>query len=188
MLLPLPCRGVAAHVAAVAAAAAAAVLELVRDVATALAADGRRVKVSVQQALGQGVFQASGAGRAGQTCMHARPCVRCVGPCLLPPSGRAASPPGSAGVCALDWLMAGLWRNAEPAPAALFALSCPRLPSPALPCCWCAGHPSVPQRHHAHHEANGLGRQKRCGATGTGTALLVAPAGVGAPWMCCAQG
>jgi hypothetical protein len=34
------------------------VLELVRDVATDLAADGARVKVCVQQALGQGVFQA----------------------------------------------------------------------------------------------------------------------------------
>ncbi|KAL4425639.1 hypothetical protein ABPG75_009655 [Micractinium tetrahymenae] len=32
-------------------------LELVREVATALAADGRTVKVCVQQALGQGVFQ-----------------------------------------------------------------------------------------------------------------------------------
>ena len=33
------------------------VLELVRDVATELAADGKKVKVCVQQALGQGVFQ-----------------------------------------------------------------------------------------------------------------------------------
>ena len=33
------------------------VLELVRDIATELAADGKRVKVCVQQALGQGVFQ-----------------------------------------------------------------------------------------------------------------------------------
>jgi hypothetical protein len=32
-------------------------LELVREVATALAADGKRVKVCVQQAMGQGVFQ-----------------------------------------------------------------------------------------------------------------------------------
>lgn len=32
-------------------------LELVREVATSLAADGKRVKVCVQQALGQGVFQ-----------------------------------------------------------------------------------------------------------------------------------
>ena len=69
-----------------AAAAAGAVLELVRDVATALAADGRRVKVSVQQALGQGVFQASrwggvvaGWGRVA----HARTCLRCPCPCLL---------------------------------------------------------------------------------------------------------
>lgn len=34
-------------------------LELVRELADALAADGRTVKVCVQQALGQGVFQAS---------------------------------------------------------------------------------------------------------------------------------
>lgn len=33
------------------------VLELVRDLVTDLAADGKRVKVCVQQALGQGVFQ-----------------------------------------------------------------------------------------------------------------------------------
>ncbi len=32
-------------------------LELVREVATSLAADGKTVKVCVQQALGQGVFQ-----------------------------------------------------------------------------------------------------------------------------------
>lgn len=34
-------------------------LELIRDLATALAADGKKVKVSVQQALGEGVFQVS---------------------------------------------------------------------------------------------------------------------------------
>lgn len=33
------------------------VLELVRDMATDLVSDGARVKVCVQQALGQGVFQ-----------------------------------------------------------------------------------------------------------------------------------
>ncbi len=33
------------------------VLELVREIATTLAQDGRGVKVCVQQALGQGVFQ-----------------------------------------------------------------------------------------------------------------------------------
>ncbi len=33
------------------------ILELVRDMATDLVADGARVKVCVQQALGQGVFQ-----------------------------------------------------------------------------------------------------------------------------------
>ena len=32
-------------------------LEMVREIATALAADGKRVKVSVQQAMGAGVFQ-----------------------------------------------------------------------------------------------------------------------------------
>ena len=32
-------------------------LELCRDIATALAADGRKVKVCVQQAMGEGVFQ-----------------------------------------------------------------------------------------------------------------------------------
>lgn len=32
-------------------------LELIRDLATSLAADGKKVKVSVQQALGEGVFQ-----------------------------------------------------------------------------------------------------------------------------------
>ncbi len=37
-------------------------LEMVRELATALAADGRTVKVCVQQALGQGVFQASAPG------------------------------------------------------------------------------------------------------------------------------
>ena len=32
-------------------------LELVRDIATSLAQDGKRVKVCVQQSMGQGVFQ-----------------------------------------------------------------------------------------------------------------------------------
>jgi hypothetical protein len=32
-------------------------LEMVRDMATALALDGKRVKVCVQAAMGQGVFQ-----------------------------------------------------------------------------------------------------------------------------------
>lgn len=32
-------------------------LELCREVATALAADGKRVKVCVQKSMGQGVFQ-----------------------------------------------------------------------------------------------------------------------------------
>ena len=32
-------------------------LEMVRDMATALAADGKRVKVCVQGAMGEGVFQ-----------------------------------------------------------------------------------------------------------------------------------
>lgn len=34
-------------------------LEMVRDMATALALDGKRVKVCVQAAMGQGVFQVS---------------------------------------------------------------------------------------------------------------------------------
>lgn len=34
-------------------------LELVRDVACALTIDGKKVKVCVQKAMGQGVFQAS---------------------------------------------------------------------------------------------------------------------------------
>jgi hypothetical protein len=36
-------------------------LEMVRDMATALALDGKRVKVCVQAAMGQGVFQVSPA-------------------------------------------------------------------------------------------------------------------------------
>lgn len=34
-------------------------MQLARELATTLASDGKRVKVSVQQALGAGVFQAS---------------------------------------------------------------------------------------------------------------------------------
>lgn len=36
-------------------------LEMVREMALGLAQDGQRVKVSVQQAMGQGVFQVCGA-------------------------------------------------------------------------------------------------------------------------------
>jgi hypothetical protein len=92
-----------------AAAAAGAVLEMVRDVATALAADGKRVKVVVQQALGQGVFQASRAGGGGSrvsagwgtsapTHMPALPW-----PCLLPPAVHAA-PRGDQSLRPLAWL------------------------------------------------------------------------------------
>lgn len=40
-------------------------LELVREVATSLAQDGRRVKVCVQQAMGQGVFQGTPLALSG---------------------------------------------------------------------------------------------------------------------------
>lgn len=36
-------------------------LEMVRDIAEALAEDGKKVKVCVQQAMGQGVFQVTSA-------------------------------------------------------------------------------------------------------------------------------
>ena len=40
-------------------------LELVRELAQALALDGKRVKISVQQAMGQGVFQVLHWGNSG---------------------------------------------------------------------------------------------------------------------------
>jgi hypothetical protein len=44
-------------------------LEMVRDMATALALDGKRVKVCVQAAMGQGVFQVSPALRRAPGCI-----------------------------------------------------------------------------------------------------------------------
>ncbi len=40
-------------------------LELIREVATSLAQDGKRVKVCVQQAMGQGVFQGTPLALSG---------------------------------------------------------------------------------------------------------------------------
>lgn len=55
---PAICRAVPSQVGTL--------LEMVRDVVTALAADGRTVKVCVQQPLGEGVFQVRGGGRQGE--------------------------------------------------------------------------------------------------------------------------
>lgn len=62
------------------------ILELVREIVTDLAADGRKVKVCVQQALGQGVFQVTPLKTLSQSpersrcaCSRrwARACSRC---------------------------------------------------------------------------------------------------------------
>ena len=51
------CHSLRGHVSLYMSTICRTILELVRDMATDLVADGARVKVCVQQALGQGVFQ-----------------------------------------------------------------------------------------------------------------------------------
>lgn len=82
-------------------------LELVREVVTALTADGKRVKVCVQQALGKGVFMVSAA--AGSTAR-----VRaCINPWLLV-GWRTAPGALAQALCPPGWFVLCAGLAAEP--------------------------------------------------------------------------
>lgn len=143
-------------------------LELVREVATSLAADGKRVKVCVQQALGQGVFQV----RSGRNQASAG----------MPWAGRLG---GMALPDRWVWQQDLGQEAVEQGGGSGRELRC--LPS-CLPVVH-AGHAAEPEWRAAHHEADGLGGERRC--VGVGRERRVCrQRGVGLSGVCfvCTQG